>query len=33
MPPYRTLDSLRITFERHPNGRKLLLDCSRHYGD
>jgi mRNA-degrading endonuclease YafQ of YafQ-DinJ toxin-antitoxin module len=26
-------DSLRITFERQPNGRKLLLGCSRHYGD
>ena len=24
-------DELRMTFERHPGGRKLLLTCSRHY--
>lgn len=24
-------DSLRITFERLPGGRKLLLRCTRHY--
>ena len=26
-------DSLRITFERLPDGRKQLLACSKHYGD
>lgn len=24
-------DELRITFERRPGGRKLLLTCSHHY--
>ena len=24
-------DELRLTFERLPNGRKLLLTCIRHY--
>ena len=24
-------DALRVTFERIPGGRKLLLTCSRHY--
>jgi hypothetical protein len=26
-------DSLRIVFERLPDGRKRLLECSKHYGD
>jgi hypothetical protein len=25
--------SLRMTFERRPDGRKRMLTCSRHYGD
>jgi mRNA-degrading endonuclease YafQ of YafQ-DinJ toxin-antitoxin module len=24
-------DTLRMTFERPPDGRKLMLTCSRHY--
>jgi hypothetical protein len=26
-------DSLRIIFERLPDGRKRLVECSKHYGD
>jgi hypothetical protein len=26
-------DSLRIVFERLPDGRKRLIECSKHYGD
>jgi hypothetical protein len=26
-------DSLRITFRRRPDGRKEILEASRHYGD
>jgi plasmid maintenance system killer protein len=26
-------DELRITFRRLPNGRKAIVECSRHYGD
>ena len=26
-------DELRVTFRRLSNGRKALIECSRHYGD